>query len=190
MYAYIDKNDNVIPVSSKDLISMLDNVFGNDRQSKRFNYNNQSGIKENNDILNIKKYGIILNDEAFKYTPGISREEEIKNLIKTLVFKDTSCILVGKPGIGKTSIVRALAYNIRNNNVPNIMKDKKIVQISASSLISGCSYVGMVEQRVEAIVKEFVNDDNLILFIDEIHNVIGAGAGSKSNLDFNVNLSF
>ena len=178
-YCYVDKN-GLNGILDKTFEKKLELLF-NANEKEETNIQNSGNYLKN--IPNIKKYGIILNDENYKCNPCISREKELESLIKSLIFKDTSCILVGKPGIGKTSIVNGLAYRIKNNNVPNVMKDKKIVMLSTSSLVSGCSYVGMLEKRLEEIIKEFQNNENLILFIDEIHNVIGAGAGSKSNID-------
>lgn len=100
-----------------------------------------------------------------------------------LITPDKSAILVGEAGVGKTAVVQGLAFKMKNNLVPEKLKGYEIVSINTSSLISGCERVGMVEERVNKVINELRKNKKVIMFIDEIHTVMGAGAGNKSNLD-------
>lgn len=94
-----------------------------------------------------------------------------------------SPILVGEAGVGKTAIVEGLGYLIQKGEVPNSLKNKKIMKVSISSLVSGCMYVGMFQKRVESLISYLRENSNIILFLDEVHTAVGAGAGSESDLD-------
>ena len=145
------------------------------------NYKDNNKIGVNYNIL--KKYGKFLTNKDFLSNPAIDRESEIEKLEIALLSIDKSPLLVGEAGVGKTAIVEGLAYKIKNGLVPEKLKNIEILSINTSSLISGCKYVGMVEERLNEIISELEKNKNVILFIDEIHTVIGAGTGSKSNLD-------
>lgn len=128
------------------------------------------------------KYGKILTDEVFKCEPLFGREAELKDIIITLAQLKKNPILVGEPGVGKTTLVDELAYLIQHGNVPNFLKGKKIVEVDVGEILAGTEYRGFLEKKVMAIIK-YVLDNNAILFIDEIHRIYGAGATSKSNND-------
>ena len=103
------------------------------------------------------------------------RSDEIKKLGRVLLQKNKkNAILVGEAGVGKTAIVEGLAIAITNGNVPTLLKNKKIYELSITSLVSGTKFRGEFEERMERIIEEASNQ-NVILFIDEIHNMIGAG---------------
>ena len=134
-----------------------------------------------NKISNDKtlKYGINLNEKVKnkKYIPIVGREKEINELIEALCKKDkNNAILVGEAGVGKTAIVEALAYKINKNEVPKELQNKKIIEISMSSVISGTRYRGEFEEKMEKIIDEFKENDDYILFIDEIHTMVGTGS--------------
>lgn len=140
-----------------------------------------------NKISNDKtlKYGINLNEKVKnkKYIPIVGREKEINELIEALCKKDkNNAILVGEAGVGKTSIVEALAYKINKNEVPKELLNKKIIEISMTSVISGTRYRGEFEEKMEKIIDEFKENDDYILFIDEIHTMVGTG-GSDGAID-------
>lgn len=131
------------------------------------------------------KYGINLNEKVKnkKYIPIVGREKEINELIEALCKKDkNNAILVGEAGVGKTAIVEALAYKINKNEVPKELQNKKIIEISMSSVISGTRYRGEFEEKMEKIINEFKENDDYILFIDEIHTMVGTG-GSDGAID-------
>lgn len=131
------------------------------------------------------KYGINLNEKVKnkKYIPIVGREKEINELIEALCKKDkNNAILVGEAGVGKTAIVEALAYKINKNEVPKELQNKKIIEISMTSVISGTRYRGEFEEKMEKIINEFKENDDYILFIDEIHTMVGTG-GSDGAID-------
>lgn len=140
-----------------------------------------------NKISNDKtlKYGINLNEKVKNksYIPIVGREKEINELIEALCKKDkNNAIIVGEAGVGKTAIVEALAYKINKNKVPKELQNKKIIEISMSSVISGTRYRGEFEEKMEKIIDEFKENDDYILFIDEIHTMVGTG-GSDGAID-------
>lgn len=115
--------------------------------------------------------------------PVIGRDEEIMRIIQILArrTKNNPC-LVGQPGVGKTAIVEALAQRIADGGVPSALKDKRILSLDMSALVAGTQYRGEFEKRLKAVVEEVSDDGNIILFMDEIHTLIGAG-GAKGSLD-------
>ena len=116
-----------------------------------------------------------------KLDPVFERDDEINKIIRILnKRKKNNPVLVGEPGVGKTAVVEGLAIRIVSNEVDRWLKNKKIVEINLSSIVSGTKYRGEFEQRMEELVKEIEGSDNLIVFIDELHNAIGAGGASGS----------
>ena len=116
-----------------------------------------------------------------KLDPVIGRENEIDQTIEILnKRKKNNPILVGEPGVGKTAIAEGLALRIHQKKVDRSLKDKKIVELNITSIISGTKYRGDFEQRMDEIMKEVQKNPDIIIFIDEIHNVIGAGSASGS----------
>ncbi|MBN2134447.1 MAG: ATP-dependent Clp protease ATP-binding subunit [Acidobacteria bacterium] len=113
--------------------------------------------------------------------PLIGRERELRRAIQTLCRRiKNNPVLIGEPGIGKTAIVEGLAQKIVQGDVPSYLYDKKIVSLDLSSVVAGTKYRGQFEERLKAIIKELVNTDEVILFIDEIHTLIGAGSAEGS----------
>lgn len=116
-----------------------------------------------------------------KLDPVIGRESEIDQTIQILnKRKKNNPILIGEPGVGKTAIAEGLALRIFNKQVDRWLFNKRIVELSIASVVSGTKYRGEFEQRMEEIIKEVQNNPDVILFIDELHNVIGAGGASGS----------
>ena len=139
-----------------------------------FNFN---PAEDEKDVLN--KYGRNLNQEVKdnKIDPIIGRDEEIRRVIEIISRKTkNNPVLIGEPGVGKTAIVEGLVQRIINNDVPSNLKDKVIYEISLPSIIAGASFQGQFEQRLNSIIKA-VKESNgkIILFIDEIHMLIGTG---------------
>ena len=131
------------------------------------------------------KYGINLNEKVKNknYIPIVGRTKEINELIEALCKKDkNNAILIGEAGVGKTAIIEALAYKINKGEVPKELQNKKIIEICMSSVISGTRYRGEFEEKMEKIIDEFKENEEYILFIDEIHTMVGTG-GSDGAID-------
>ena len=132
---------------------------------------------------NITNFSTNLNEmaKAGKIDPVIGREEEIKRIIQILMRRTkNNPILIGEPGVGKTAIAEGLASEIVNGNLPPIMKDKTILSLDLASMIAGTKYRGDFEDRLKKLFEEAATRDDLILFIDEFHMVLGAGAAEGS----------
>ena len=132
----------------------------------------------------LREFTVELTKEALKYDDVIGREKEIDRVIQILARrKKNNPILVGEPGVGKTAIVEGLAKKIAKKEVPEILKNKKIFSLDIGSLIAGTKYRGEFEKRIKAILKELKKEKEPILFIDEIHMIVGAGAAGDSKVD-------
>ena len=134
-------------------------------------------------LESLEKYGVDLTQKARegKLDPVIGRDEEIQRTMQILIRKTkNNPILLGEPGVGKTAIVEGLAQRIVDKEVPLSLQNKRLIQLEMSSLIAGAKYRGEFEDRLKAVVEEVRNDGNIILFIDEIHTIIGAGASEGS----------
>ena len=118
-----------------------------------------------------------------KLDPVVGREDEVKRIIQILSRrKKNNPVLIGEPGVGKTSVVEMLATMIHEAKCPRTLVGKRIVLLELSSLVAGTKYRGQFEERVKAIIDELRENKNVIIFIDEIHTVIGTG-NSSGNLD-------
>lgn len=127
----------------------------------------------------LKSYGDNFTEREYITNPAIGREEEIKQLVLILLTPEKSAILVGKPGVGKTALVEGLAYRIQIGNVPNALKGYQIIKINTSALLGVDPETG--EGKIQILLDELKNYHNLILFIDEIHTLIG---NKEDALDF------
>ena len=127
----------------------------------------------------IKKYGRNLNDMAKedRMDPVIGRDKEIQRVIQILARRTkNNPILLGEPGVGKTAIAEGLAQRIVEGAVPYMLQDKKVVSLSLASLVAGAKYRGEFEERLKGLIDEVRQDGTIILFIDEMHTLVGAGA--------------
>ncbi len=135
----------------------------------------------------LNKYAINLNAQARngKLDPVIGRDEEIRRVLQILSRRTkNNPILVGEPGVGKTAIAEGLAHRIINGDVPENLKSKQIFSLDMGALIAGAKYKGEFEERLKSVVKEVISaEGEIILFIDEIHTLVGAGGGGEGAMD-------
>jgi len=130
-------------------------------------------------IKQLEEFGTNLNElaESGNLDPVIGREIEIQRLMQILIRrKKNNPVLIGEPGVGKTAIVNGLVERIVQNKVPVILKNKTIISLDMASLIAGTKYRGEFEKRMKKLLKIIQQDQNIIVFIDEIHTIVGAGA--------------
>lgn len=130
----------------------------------------------------LKQYGEDLTAKEYIVNPAISREEEIKRLIITLLTPEKSGLLVGKAGIGKTAIVEGLAYLIQRNEVPDALKGYRIIKVGSSSLVGKITMNGQERLIITLLVEELKNTPKTIVFIDEIHTLMGGRTDSPMDL--------
>lgn len=130
-------------------------------------------FEESNPNSIVGMYGEDLTKKKYLTNPAIAREEEIKKLIVILLTPDKSGLLVGKPGIGKTAIVEGLAYKIQRGEVPDALKDYKIIKVNSTSLVGTMMVNGKEEMVISILVDELKKMNKTILFIDEVHTLIG-----------------
>jgi ATP-dependent Clp protease ATP-binding subunit ClpB len=131
----------------------------------------------------LEKYGIDLTKKASdgELDPVIGRDEEIQRMMQILIRKTkNNPILLGEPGVGKTALAEGLAQKIVDKNVPISLQNKRLMSLDMSTLIAGAKYRGEFEDRLKAVIEEVKKDGNIILFIDEIHTIVGAGASEGS----------
>lgn len=128
-------------------------------------------------ISMLERYGIDLTLEEYITDPAIARDEEIKQVILTLLTPEKSALLVGKPGIGKTAIVEGLAYRIQKGMVPDALKNYSLIKINITSLIGETVSEGNVENRIDLLVRELSDRLNTIIFIDETHLLVNKAGG-------------
>ena len=145
------------------------------------NYHDPANIesKSKNNTPTLNQYGKDLTElvKQNKLDPVIGREKEIERVIEILSrrTKNNPC-LIGEPGVGKTAVVEGLAQMIKENNVPEILKNKRVVSLDIASMIAGAKYRGDFEERLKKSLQEIKSTSNVILFIDEIHTIVGAGS--------------
>ena len=131
----------------------------------------------------LNHYAYNMNTRSYVTNPAVGREDEIRDLALILISPKKSPILLGQAGVGKTSVVEGLAYALQQGNVPALLKDKRIFKLTTTSLLSGTKYVGEMEERMKKLMDELSQHPEVILFIDEIHTIVGAGSTESSNND-------
>ena len=139
--------------------------------------------KKKNKKLLLEELGTDLTKKANELDPVIGRDIEIKRIIEILSRRTkNNPLLIGEAGVGKTAIVEQLSKMIAEGNIPNSLKNKRIISLDMATLVAGTKYRGEFEERVKKILKEVEEDDEIILFIDEIHTLVGAG-GAEGAID-------
>jgi len=141
--------------------------------------------KEKSDTPNLDQFGRDLTQMAreSKLDPIIGREHEIERVIQVLSRrKKNNPVLIGEPGVGKTAIAEGLAQRIVDNKIPEILKDRRICTLDLASVVAGTKYRGQFEERLKSIINEIRQAEDVIIFIDEIHTIVGAG-GAEGAID-------
>ncbi len=134
----------------------------------------------------VLQYGTDLTQKARegKIDPVIGRRKEIEKIIQVLSRRTkNNPVLIGEPGVGKSAVVEGLAQAIVNNQVPELLKGKTVFSLDLASMVAGAKYRGDFEERLKNVMNNLKSNGNVILFIDEIHNIVGAGATSDGNMD-------
>ncbi len=169
-------------VSLEQLHVEIVSLIQNRQQNKKDGRKEQKG-KSNTPTLDSYSRDLTKMASEGALDPVIGRENEISRLIQILSrrTKNNPC-LIGEPGVGKTAVIEGLARRIVEHNVPDIMKDKRLVSLDLSGMVAGSKYRGEFEERIKNVIAEVMRDKDVILFIDEIHTIIGAG-GAEGALD-------
>lgn len=131
----------------------------------------------NEKISMLERYGVDLTTKEYITDPAIGRDNEIKQVILTLLTPEKSALLVGKPGIGKTAIVEGIAYRIQKGMVPDALKNYSLIKVNITSLIGETMSEGNIENRIDLLVRELSDRLNTIIFIDETHLLVNKAGG-------------
>lgn len=176
---------NTIGVNIQKLYIDTLTAAGADVNAAKNDYMNKGKGKGKSQTPTLDQYSrdLTMYAREGKLDPVIGRENEINRVIQILSrrTKNNPC-LVGEPGVGKTAIAEGLAEKIVEGNVPDTIKDKRVVTLDLSGMVAGSKYRGEFEERVKKVITEVTNDGNVLLFIDEIHTIIGAG-GAEGAID-------
>ena len=163
-------------IRTDDIVEAIRHILGS---STNGNHSGQEGANNNGDLGDLADFGTDLNESAKqgKIDPVIGRDTEIQRVIQILSRRTkNNPVLIGEPGVGKTAIAEGLAQRIVNGNVPEILRNKRIISLSISSMLAGAKYRGEFEERLKKAIDEVQEHDDMIIFIDEIHTLVGAGA--------------
>ena len=158
-------------IRPEDVVEKVNAIVGGEEQSS-----NPTPVS---DLGDISDYATDLNESAKqgKIDPVIGRDTEIQRVIQILSRRTkNNPVLIGEPGVGKTAIAEGLAQRIVSGDVPDVLRDKRIISVSLSSMLAGAKYRGEFEERLKKVMDEVQEHDDMIVFIDEIHTLIGAGA--------------
>ena len=168
----------------------LDLFLNNDEETKSFDNPSKSNYKKSKNTTTSKtktpvldNFGRDLTKLAIegKLDPVIGRVNEIERVVQVIARrKKNNPVLIGEPGVGKTAIVEGLALRITERKVPRVLMNKRVVSLDLGSMVAGTKYRGQFEERMKAVVQELEKNDDVILFIDELHTLVGAGGASGS----------
>ena len=175
---------NTMGVSVKKIYIDILSAMGEDAGAYKDEFRNgRAKQKKSTQTLDQYSRDLTVLAKDNKLDPVIGRDSEIQRVVQILSrrTKNNPC-LIGEPGVGKTAIVEGLALRIVQGNVPQNLKDKRLVTLDLSAMVAGSKYRGEFEERIKKVIAEVKNDGNILLFLDEIHTVIGAG-GAEGAID-------
>lgn len=178
-------HDAILDLLNEDTLNDMPklNVFNENKAPKKDNNTKDSKQKNNSATPLLDKYGRDLNilAQEEKIDPVIGRNREIERVIQILSRRTkNNPILIGEPGVGKTAVTEGLAQRLINGNIPKVLASKRIISLNMASLVAGTKYRGDFEDRLKKIIDEIIENKNIILFIDEMHTLVGAGAAEGS----------
>ncbi|WP_333792346.1 ATP-dependent Clp protease ATP-binding subunit [Megamonas funiformis] len=178
-------HDAILDLLNEDTLNDMPklNVFKENKAPKKDNNTKDNKQKNNSATPLLDKYGRDLNilAQEEKIDPVIGRNREIERVIQNLSRRTkNNPILIGEPGVGKTAVTEGLAQRLINGNIPKVLASKRIISLNMASLVAGTKYRGDFEDRLKKIIDEIIENKNIILFIDEMHTLIGAGAAEGS----------
>ncbi len=162
-------------IRANDIVDTIRTILGSSDSASH----SAEDRKDNSSLGELADFGTDLNESAKqgKIDPVIGRDKEIARVIQILSRRTkNNPVLIGEPGVGKTAIAEGLAQRIVNGNVPEILRNKRIISLSISSMLAGAKYRGEFEERLKKAIDEVQKHDDIIIFIDEIHTLVGAGA--------------
>ena len=162
-------------IRANDIVDTIRTILGSSDSASH----SGEDRKDNNSLGELADFSTDLNEWAKqgKIDPVIGRDKEITRVIQILSRRTkNNPVLIGEPGVGKTAIAEGLAQRIVNGNVPEILRNKRIISLSISSMLAGAKYRGEFEERLKKAIDEVQKHDDMIIFIDEIHTLVGAGA--------------
>jgi ATP-dependent Clp protease ATP-binding subunit ClpC len=178
-------HDAILDLLNEDTLNDMPklNVFKENKAPKKDNNAKDNKQKNNSATPLLDKYGRDLNilAQEEKIDPVIGRNREIERVIQILSRRTkNNPILIGEPGVGKTAVTEGLAQRLINGNIPKVLASKRIISLNMASLVAGTKYRGDFEDRLKKIIDEIIENKNIILFIDEMHTLVGAGAAEGS----------
>lgn len=178
-------HDAILDLLNEDTLNDMPklNVFNENKAPKKDNNTKDNKQKNNSATPLLDKYGRDLNilAQEEKIDPVIGRNREIERVIQILSRRTkNNPILIGEPGVGKTAVTEGLAQRLINGNIPKVLASKCIISLNMASLVAGTKYRGDFEDRLKKIIDEIIENKNIILFIDEMHTLVGAGAAEGS----------
>lgn len=174
---------NTIGISLQKIYVDILVAMGEDGSQIKEDIGKKNGKKKETSLLKQYSRDLTLLAKEGKLDPVIGRDSEIKRVIQILSrrTKNNPC-LVGEPGVGKTAIVEGLAERIVADDVPDTVKNKRVLTLDLSGMVAGSKYRGEFEERIKKVIKEVIEDGNVLLFLDELHTLIGAG-GAEGAID-------
>ncbi len=179
------KEEEVQEPTAEQGDSFFGGTFKSNLNSQQTERGKERG-EENDELSELSKFGVNLNKVAKegKLDPVIGRKKEIDRVIQILSRRTkNNPVLIGEPGVGKSAVVEGLAQAIVKGNVPEILADKIVFSLDIAGMIAGARYRGDFEERLKKVIEEVKSNGNVVLFIDEIHNIVGAGSTGEGNMD-------
>lgn len=178
---------NLEGIDERAIVQLIIDMMGLEEYSIQQEKEEKYTVKVQEESLKLlDKYGKNLVNLASKgkLDPVVGRKIEIERVIQILSRRTkNNPVVIGDPGVGKTSIIEGLAINIAEGNVPETLKNKSLYTLNMGSMLAGAKYRGEFEDRIKQVIDEVIKNGNVILFIDEIHTIIGAGATGESTID-------